>query len=422
MQRQANTYKEVFGDPQFDPPPYPSSLRDRSESSASTAAESSQPLERADSTSVDAQGPPPPYHTVGRGLINGVEKPAIPKDSLVLVTGANGWLGMHVVDQLLEHGYRVRGTVRSAEHAVSTSGCFSRKYGPGRFTTAVIPDMVPKDAFHIAVRGCAGVIHVASVMNFSPDPNEVIAPSIAGALNALEAAAKESGVKRFVYCSASAAAVAQGSGYREDVTSDSWNMASFRTAWEPPPYEIDRAWAVFASSKMQTEQAVWRWYNQREWRVNFALNTVLPSMLWGKVLDMQAQGIRSTVAELKLIYGGNAAATAWIPPQYFVDVQDAALLHVAALLLPDIKGQRLFAAESPYNINSLLQLLRGLYPDRVFEGDVSDHGADLSVFKEAPKAEALLKRMGKQGWTDIETSIGRSCEAFMTRSGASGSS
>lgn len=82
-------------------------------------------------------------------------------------------------------------------------------------------------------------------------------------------------------------------------------------------------------------------------------------------------------------------------------------------MLPDVRGQRIFAAGSPYNINSILQLLRGLYPSKVFEGDISDHGVDLTVFKDAPKAEELLRRMGKQGWTDIETSVSRNCEAFI---------
>ncbi|WJY21913.1 GDP-mannose 4,6-dehydratase [Fontisubflavum oceani] len=32
---------------------------------------------------------------------------------LVLVTGATGFIGQHVILQLLETGYRVRGTMRS---------------------------------------------------------------------------------------------------------------------------------------------------------------------------------------------------------------------------------------------------------------------------------------------------------------------
>ena len=194
----------------------------------------------------------------------------------MLVTGANGWLGMHVVDQLLQRGYRVRGTVRDAEKAVSTAKYFGERYEPGMFTTAIIPDMAQPGAFDLAARGCAGIIHLASVMTYSPDPNVVIAQTIAGAVNALEAAAKEPTMQRFVYCSASAAAVAQGTGQRNEVTHESWNMSSFKTAWENGPFEMDRAYAVFASSKMQTEQAVWRWYRSR--RPQFALNASMFSL------------------------------------------------------------------------------------------------------------------------------------------------
>lgn len=42
---------------------------------------------------------------------------AIPKNALVVVTGANGFIASHVVDQLLLAGYRVRGTVRNTEKA-----------------------------------------------------------------------------------------------------------------------------------------------------------------------------------------------------------------------------------------------------------------------------------------------------------------
>ena len=45
---------------------------------------------------------------------------------LVLVTGANGYLGSAVVQHCLEHGYHVRGTVRSQAKAEGVKGCCSR--------------------------------------------------------------------------------------------------------------------------------------------------------------------------------------------------------------------------------------------------------------------------------------------------------
>jgi nucleoside-diphosphate-sugar epimerase len=135
--------------------------------------------------------------------------------------------------------------------------------------------MAAPNAYDQAARDCVGVIHCASVTTFSPDPTEVITPSIAGALNALKAAAKETLVKRFVHCSSTAAAVSSDHGGRGVVSSDSWNMSSFLAAWQGPPYTIGRAWDVYCASKLQTEQAMWRWYqdNQPLFALNAGLST-----------------------------------------------------------------------------------------------------------------------------------------------------
>ena len=136
---------------------------------------------------------------------------------------------------------------------------------------------------------------------------------------------------------------------------------------------------------------------------------MLPDTLWGRVLNLRHQGCPSSVGILRSIYDGGPSA---FLPCYFVDVQDSALLHVAALILPDVRGQRIFAVNTPWNVQSISQLLRGLFPHKEISDDVPDLGVDLTVFKEAYKAEELLRRMGKNGWTDLETSVERTCESF----------
>ena len=160
-------------------------------------------------------------------------------------------------------------------------------------------------------------------------------------------------------------------------------------------------------SYRQAEASLWRWYEVRQ--PKFILNTVLPDTLWGKVLVPQSQDLPLSVTILKAVYDGTPPD---FPPCYFVDVQDSALLHVAALLLPDVKNERIFAASTPWNVSSLTQLVRGLYPQREINGNVSENGVDQTVFKEAGKAEELLRRMGKKGWTDLESSVERTCESF----------
>jgi nucleoside-diphosphate-sugar epimerase len=81
--------------------------------------------------------------------------PAIPKRSLVLVTGVNGYIGSHIAEQLLEHVYRVRGTVRDAYKADYMHALFGKKYGEDAFEVQIVRDMATDGAFDEAMKGQA---------------------------------------------------------------------------------------------------------------------------------------------------------------------------------------------------------------------------------------------------------------------------
>lgn len=79
----------------------------------------------------------------------------IPSD-LVLVTGANGHVAQHVVDQLLTlpEGPRVRATVRSEATATQIMEFYqSKSYADNRLQIIVVPDIVVTGAFDDAVKG-----------------------------------------------------------------------------------------------------------------------------------------------------------------------------------------------------------------------------------------------------------------------------
>jgi uncharacterized protein YbjT (DUF2867 family) len=82
-----------------------------------------------------------------------VDYSLVPKDSLVLVTGVTGFIGSQIADQVLLAGFRVRGTARDTKKASWIQELFDKKYGEGRFETAVIADMVPDGAYDEAVKG-----------------------------------------------------------------------------------------------------------------------------------------------------------------------------------------------------------------------------------------------------------------------------
>ena len=134
-----------------------------------------------------------------------------------------------------------------------------------------------------SLKGVAGVVHVASVMTLSPDPNTVIPQTIAGVLNALTAAAKRPSVKRFVYTSSCAAITLPRTNLEMESDGITWNDKVVPMAWAPPPYDRSRAYIVYAASKTQAERGAWEFV--RKTKPGFVFNTVLPNGVFGEILD-----------------------------------------------------------------------------------------------------------------------------------------
>lgn len=132
---------------------------------------------------------------------------------------------------------------------------------------------------------------------------------------------------------------------------------------------------------------------------------VLPNANFGRPLDPKNQGHVSTTLWVKNLFEGRVDAIKDTPPQYFVDVQDTAFLHLVALTNSKICGDRIFAFAEPFNFNDILSIFRKLYPDRSFHEDLPNQDRDLSNIAPAGEAEELLKEIKGEGWTGLEESL-----------------
>lgn len=145
-----------------------------------------------------------------------------PSPTTILVTGANGFVASHIVNEALNLGYHVRGTARTAEKAEATKSLYN---DDPRYSTAVVSDFAKAmTQIEAAVKDVDSVIHVASDVAFSPDPNQVVPAVIGMTLQVLRAAAKETSVKRFTLTSSSNAIITQrfGGTPESTKTTDSW--------------------------------------------------------------------------------------------------------------------------------------------------------------------------------------------------------
>lgn len=78
---------------------------------------------------------------------------AIPIGSLVVVIGANGFIGLETCEKLLQAGYKVRGTVRDViQHSAWMHSLFDEKW-PGKFELVSVVNFGEKGAFDEAFKG-----------------------------------------------------------------------------------------------------------------------------------------------------------------------------------------------------------------------------------------------------------------------------
>lgn len=247
-----------------------------------------------------------------------------PAETTVLVTGASGFIGLHCVRELLENGYRVRGTVRSLSREPELRDALAEHVDTRHFEL-VEADLMRDEGWDEAVRGCRYVLHVASPVPTAPPKHEdeLIVPAREGALRVLRAAS-EAGVERVVMTS-SIAAVTEGHPHdpTKVFTEDDWSIVNGGIG----PYE---------KSKTLAERAAWEFVEGLEDDKSLELTTINPGLVLGPVLERD-YGV-SAQAILKLMrreYPG-CPRLGWTT----VDVRDVASAHLAAMTTPEANGQR----------------------------------------------------------------------------------
>jgi len=247
-------------------------------------------------------------------------------ERLVCVTGASGFIAGHAVRELLEKGYRVRGTVRGAAakypHLTSMKGAAER-------LELVSADLQAEGAYDAAVKDCEFVIHTASpfILTVKDSQRDLVDPAVKGTTNVLASCKKAGTVKRVVLTS-SMAAVTDEPDTKHVYTEADWNEKS---SLGRNPYYY---------SKTMAERAGWQFMTEQ--KPSFDLVVINPYMVIGpSFTDALNPSNQIFVDVLNGVYPG-IMGVEW----GFVDVRDVAHAHVLAMETPGAGGRNLCVNQS----------------------------------------------------------------------------
>lgn len=248
---------------------------------------------------------------------------------LVLVTGASGYIGGHVVREFMNHGYRVRGTVRDVGNPRKVDHLYELPGADNDWLELVEADLESDQGWDRAVHDCRWVQHVASPFPaIAPaDENDLVRPAVEGTLRVLRACARAGTVERVVLTS-SVAAVAYGHGSTNGrpLTEEDWSNPD-----QCQPYQ---------KSKTLAERAAWDFVASLPESERFELTVINPGFVAGPLSgpDIGTSGeivgrlMRRELPACPLI----GFAT--------VDVRDVAIAHRLATETPEAAGHRFIVA------------------------------------------------------------------------------
>ena len=260
--------------------------------------------------------------------------------STVLVTGGSGFVGSHVVLQLLAAGHDVRATVRSLTREPGVRTMLKGAGGDDRRLTFHAADLERDAGWAQAIAGCDYVMHVASPIPAAApkSEDELIVPARDGTLRVLRAA-RDAGVKRVVFTS-SCGAVYYGHPPQ---------AAAFdETSWTNIHSDDMSA---YVRSKAIAERAAWDFMAAEGGALE--LTAINPSGIFGPVLGPD---VSSSVELVTRLLKGMPGC----PRLYFgvVDVRDVADLHLRAMTHPAAPGERFIAVSG--GLMSMLDIARVL--------------------------------------------------------------
>lgn len=269
----------------------------------------------------------------------------------VAVTGANGFIGSRIVKDLLEKGYKVRGTVQDLDPAKVD---FLNDLTHAENLTLFKGELLDEGCFDNAFEGCDCVFHLASPTlkdqrEMKNPEEEMIHQAVSGTINVLTSCAN-TGVKCVVLTSSMCAATQKIPCIQELIHEDHWADHN---------HMINKG-SYYAASKILKEKAALDFVSNMSKESAFRLVILCPSFTVGPMLQ---PAVNSSMDRFASICHGIHHEQIPNRSISLIDVRDVAQHHIAAYE-KGLKGRYLSTTES-WHWTKVYDELKKLRPEMI---------------------------------------------------------
>ncbi len=345
-----------------------------------------------------------------------------PSDGPVAVTGASGYIGSHVVKNLVEAGYTVRACVRDASRENKVSYLLAMN-GQGNGSVEVFScDLFKADEgeYDEVIAGCPVVFHVAADLGSDPaygkpDPQRVYDGCMTTTKGVLDSCLKAGTVKRIVYTSSCAAVMGLGEGGKDaagyEYSDDDWagpgsyeTIESRWTVTSPRTGNVHKLWSLerqaYAMGKADAEQYGYSFGEQH----GIDVVSCNPCHVLGPILGKsQNTGWQHRIGLMLMGQGGHEGRRNML--WNIIDVRDIAeaqrLMATSGVAKNGSRYMLVATDESgELTVQELIDTLSDLYPDIDVAGDYAPPPTPDQPHAKCAKA---IKELGLKTHSVLET-------------------
>lgn len=256
----------------------------------------------------------------------------------IFVTGVNGHIGNHIVRDLLEHGYSVKGSVRSLTDPSKVDHVLqhAKDLGVEDRLELVEGNVLDADGWSEHLAGCDGLFHTATIYSTQGDTQAILDTANKGTMHLFHAAANAQ-IPRVIYTSSTAAVGTEPKGKIKD-------ESDWQTDTNLP----------YTTAKTQAEKLAWELAEQ----LRLDVRAINPTAVLGGGFARPTPSVDFFQDAMK---GAFPVAPKF--PMAVVHVRDVARAHRRAFEVDEAEGRFILAPHTNLTLSTICRKIRELYPD-----------------------------------------------------------